>query len=207
MSGKRRNQGGGAAGGDAPPRGEVPQGDQRQPKLQRLQQALEDAEGELMASQDELEALQRTLEEKDVEIEELRAGHAPVDAGNGGEGAQPAGGADDALPYSIDEAEAVRTAGRRCCMLHMPWMRGDSLFDTDVRNNFATIISELEAIRSEEDDPEAEDIAAAFWETPRFAIPDPADVFKLGMRKMRSEAVSDVAGQRYLVFQLTDEQF
>ncbi|KAG9080097.1 hypothetical protein FRC06_007084, partial [Ceratobasidium sp. 370] len=61
----------------------------------------------------------------------------------------------------------------------MPWMRGDSLFDVDVRNNFETIIAELEAIRGkdgEDVDPDAEDPAAAFWETLLCKLADPADV-------------------------------
>ncbi|KAG8779129.1 hypothetical protein FRC12_024621 [Ceratobasidium sp. 428] len=134
---------------------------------------------------------------------------------------------------SREDSSEVRTAGRRCCMLHMLWMPADSdLFNTDVHNGFGTIISELEASRSaEEDSKEFEDPTAAFWSALPSKIADPIDVvwevvchleiglgkqwfepwfkrqFKLGVRKMWAEAVNKVANQRHIVFKLTAEEF
>ncbi|KAG9077442.1 hypothetical protein FRC06_008907 [Ceratobasidium sp. 370] len=111
------------------------------------------------------------------------------------------------------------------------WMKGDCLFDTDVRNNFDAIIANLEALRSEENDDDAEDATATFWNTTRFRIADPVDVvgevvshldtklakrwfepqfkreFKEGMRKMRSESVNQLADRQHLAFTLTDPGF
>ncbi|KAG9097812.1 hypothetical protein FS749_005411 [Ceratobasidium sp. UAMH 11750] len=151
--------------------------------------ALDDAQEQLLEQEEENERLQ-------AEIKALRAGKAPPNAENNEEEAPPTPtNVQAALPYSEAEGKAVRTAGRRCCVLHMPWMR------------------------------------AEFWQEHRFALAEPVDVvrevvshldtelarkwfqpwfkqqFKLGMRKMRSEAVNEVADQRYLVFRLTDEEF
>ncbi|KAG9077153.1 hypothetical protein FS749_010989 [Ceratobasidium sp. UAMH 11750] len=113
----------------------------------------------------------------------------------------------------------------------MMWMKGDCLFDTDVRNNFDAVIANLEALRGEESGEDTEDAAAMFWHTTRFRIADPVDVvrevvshldtelakrwfepqfkreFKEGMRKMRSESVNQLGDRQHLVFELTDLEF
>ncbi|KAG8719299.1 hypothetical protein FRC08_003183 [Ceratobasidium sp. 394] len=111
--------------------------------------ALDDAQAQLLEQEEENERLQ-------AEIEALRARNAPPEAENKEEDEPAATNVQVALPYSEAEGKAVRTAGRRRCVLHMPWMCGDSPFDTDVWNSFGAIISELKELRGEEHDGEGE---------------------------------------------------
>ncbi|KAG8781352.1 hypothetical protein FRC12_021957 [Ceratobasidium sp. 428] len=203
------------------------QGSQRQSgnNYQQLQEALNSSQTRLLEAEDRIEALEASLQEALEENERMTEQGATAVTGQHTE-------TDDSPTYSRSDASTVRAAGRRCCLLHMLWMDADCLFDTDVRNGFDAAISDLVALRSAaEAGEEVEDPVAAFWTTPRFKIADPIDVvrevishlntelakrwfepwfkreFKLGMRKMRSEAVNEVADQRFIVFKLSDDDF
>lgn len=67
-------------------------------------------------------------------------------------------------------------------------MQGDSLFDTEVRNNFESIISDLEATRrarsDADSDSEHEDPVDEFWRSPRFEVASPVDIVREVMSHM-----------------------
>ncbi|KAG8698029.1 hypothetical protein FRC08_006174 [Ceratobasidium sp. 394] len=198
--------------------------------LERLQEALDQADRALRDHA-------RVIAAKDKIIDDLRGRAGPELPGSDGEQANPGEEDDGAvLGCSEDDLHAVRMAGRRCCILHMPWMhQGDVLFGNNVYTCFKAIIFELEAIRGIADDveavAEAENAWAEFWANSRVAVADPVMVmreivshldiglakqwfepwfkrqFKLGMRDLQLEAANKVADHHYLALQLTDEEF
>jgi hypothetical protein len=74
----------------------------------------------------------------------------------------------------------------------MPWMQGDSLFNTEVCNSFEAIIVQLKATQGEANDAEndedsnseADDPVEEFWRSPRFEIASPVDVVREVMSHM-----------------------
>ncbi|KAG9073855.1 hypothetical protein FS749_014615 [Ceratobasidium sp. UAMH 11750] len=127
-----------------------------------------DAEAQLLEAEDRARQLEEQLQEAQAENARLKAA---ADGDREREQAPPR--AENTPAFSDDEIKVVKAAGRRCCVLHLMWMKGDCLFDTDVRNDFDAIIANLEALRGEGSDDDTEDAAATFWHTTRFGIADP----------------------------------
>ncbi|KAG9086248.1 hypothetical protein FRC06_003206 [Ceratobasidium sp. 370] len=124
-------------------RGEEFQAHQPRLKRRELQEALHDIQEELLATEERLEEMQRIAQEREAEIERLKAANTQPGVNAGQTNNRPRATAGLAAKKgSEDEARAVRTAGRRCCVLHLPWMQGDSLFDTDFREGMRKMRSE-----------------------------------------------------------------
>ncbi|KAG8716617.1 hypothetical protein FRC08_009165, partial [Ceratobasidium sp. 394] len=158
------------------------QGPDQQPALKRLRVALDKANADLLSKDQALGAYVRAVAVRNKTIDDLRAGAGLEQPEDDEEQAEPGKEDDRAiLDRSEVDVQAVRTAGRRCCALHMPWMcQGDVLFGNDVYTSFKAILSELEVLRGMTDDTEAvaeaENSVAEFWAEARFATADPVNI-------------------------------
>ncbi|KAG8708646.1 hypothetical protein FRC08_018785 [Ceratobasidium sp. 394] len=153
------------------------------------------------------------------------------------EGEQPQNAPDPARAERLfkisHNRSLVRQAGRRCCVLHHPFMEEDFLIDNAVQQALPQILTDLENKLAEDAEHEDEggDAEDNFWAVDRFELAEPVEIvreilstlplelgrlwldpkfqklFHTGYRKMKSEAVSGVANARHVVFKMTDEEF
>ncbi|KAG8734654.1 hypothetical protein FRC10_011550 [Ceratobasidium sp. 414] len=112
-------------------------------------------------------------------------------------------------------------------------MEPDFLTDNAVRQAVPQILEDLEnkLAAAAENEGEDEDPEGNFWAEPRFELAEPAEIvqeiistlpvelgklwlnptfqklFHTGYRKMKSEAASEVANARHVIFKMTDEEF
>ncbi|CAE6416334.1 unnamed protein product, partial [Rhizoctonia solani] len=166
------------------------QGRRRKRPRAELQNDLDEARRQAFESAEAETRLKQQVTEQEAEIRRLRQLQRQ-EAGRGETHSPTAGaGAGEQSPSDAD-IEAARAVGRRCALLHTPWLQGNSLFQSDVVNEFKSIISDTEAERSaisdeDQSTPEREwpDSALDFWRTDRFSVAGPVDIVRELMAHM-----------------------
>ncbi|KAG9119796.1 hypothetical protein FRC07_005012 [Ceratobasidium sp. 392] len=245
-----------------PRRSETPGQNERAAEQEALKEAqLRALEAEKIAGEreEQIRALQAQLQRRDAPGANQRGRAGGSRAGASSGRSQPAGSANrannrqgaeandaDQPTHPNDEETAqllsneynerlIRTAGRRACILHFPFMEDDFLTDNAVRQGLPQIIKDLEEKLAAENASDAEnedqDEVNPFWVQPRFDVAEPLEIvreviaslpielgklwlhpmfqkqFHTGYRKMRSESVSGVADARGSVFDMKDDDF